>query len=469
MASTPSYDPNLLASHDINEQQTAWKQLTAENNGDPLINRAIAGHLPARFDATRSSSRRPRSPTARPRTRQYTAAGSIPLPGTNRLPAAELQRPARAAAARRRRWRPHSPSRATRRSVRWPAQLGENKLHGAGGQVRLQRRRPARCRCRSRPRRLGPIPDERRALPERHRPARRAHDAAAERDDRGDDRQRRQADAAVPGVEDPRPGPRSRSTRPTPTRSNDRDELGQRRRTLRDMMIQSEINTGGEGRLPNVQVASKTGTAEVGGTDARRPQPPHAWYIAFAPAQKPEIAIAVIVENGGDRGLGATGGKVAAPIGRAVMNAYLAGSLMLTTGQLLADRYRLSQADRGRRHGRGLGSRGRPARPPRRREGAQGRALRRPRVPAPVPRRGADDRVAQPPRHRVGARLRRDRVGRRRAGGHGVPGDGARRGRTARDDHLAGAGSPPRSRWTCWSRPATRCRPPTNAVSCTAT
>jgi peptidoglycan glycosyltransferase len=52
---------------------------------------------------------------------------------------------------------------------------------------------------------------------------------------------------------------------------------------------------------------------------------PHAWYIAFAPAQKPEIAIAVIVEDGGDRGLGATGGKVAAPIGRAVMNAYLAG------------------------------------------------------------------------------------------------------------------------------------------------
>ena len=93
---------------------------------------------------------------------------------------------------------------------------------------------------------------------------------------------------------------------------------------LRDMMIQSEVNTGGEGRLSNVQVASKTGTAEVGGTQ-QQTQPPHAWYIAFAPAQKPEIAIAVIVENGGDRGLGATGGKVAAPIGRAVMNAYLAG------------------------------------------------------------------------------------------------------------------------------------------------
>jgi peptidoglycan glycosyltransferase len=93
---------------------------------------------------------------------------------------------------------------------------------------------------------------------------------------------------------------------------------------LRDMMIQSELNTGGEGRIANVQVASKTGTAEVGGS-RQQTQAPHAWYIAFAPAQNPEIAIAVIVENGGDRGLGATGGKVAAPIGRAVMNTYLAG------------------------------------------------------------------------------------------------------------------------------------------------
>jgi peptidoglycan glycosyltransferase len=92
---------------------------------------------------------------------------------------------------------------------------------------------------------------------------------------------------------------------------------------LRDMMIQSEINTGGEGRNNNIQIASKTGTAEHGSDPLKTK--PHAWYIAFAPAQKPEIAIAVIVEDGGDRGLGATGGKVAAPIGRAVINAYLVG------------------------------------------------------------------------------------------------------------------------------------------------
>ena len=46
--------------------------------------------------------------------------------------------------------------------------------------------------------------------------------------------------------------------------------------------------------LPNVQVAGKTGTAE---TDADAI--PHAWFIAFAPAEKPRIAVAVVKEHAG--------------------------------------------------------------------------------------------------------------------------------------------------------------------------
>jgi peptidoglycan glycosyltransferase len=92
---------------------------------------------------------------------------------------------------------------------------------------------------------------------------------------------------------------------------------------LRDMMIKSEAHTGGVGQLSGVTIASKTGTAEHG-TDPRNTNP-HAWYVAFAPAQNPQIAVAVLVENGGNRGLGATGGKVAAPIGRAVIGAALGG------------------------------------------------------------------------------------------------------------------------------------------------
>ena len=89
---------------------------------------------------------------------------------------------------------------------------------------------------------------------------------------------------------------------------------------LTELMIGAEQVTQQKGAIPGVQIASKTGTAEHG-TDPRN-TPPHAWYIAFAPAQSPRVAIAVIVENG-DNQLSATGGALAAPIGRAVIEAAL--------------------------------------------------------------------------------------------------------------------------------------------------
>ncbi len=79
-----------------------------------------------------------------------------------------------------------------------------------------------------------------------------------------------------------------------------------------------ESGTGRSARLPGVQVAGKTGTAEtVPG------EPPHAWFTAFAPAEAPRVAVAVIVENGGNLGNEATGGQVAAPVARAVIEAVL--------------------------------------------------------------------------------------------------------------------------------------------------
>jgi peptidoglycan glycosyltransferase len=90
--------------------------------------------------------------------------------------------------------------------------------------------------------------------------------------------------------------------------------------TLTDLMVAAEQVTQQKGAIAGVQIASKTGTAEHG-TDPRN-TPPHAWYIAFAPAQAPKVAVAVLVENGGNR-LSATGGALAAPIGRATIAAAL--------------------------------------------------------------------------------------------------------------------------------------------------
>ncbi len=93
---------------------------------------------------------------------------------------------------------------------------------------------------------------------------------------------------------------------------------------LRDMMVASEKVTPGSGQIARLTIASKTGTAEHGTNP--KATPPHCWYVAFAPADKPQIAVAVLVTNGGDRGLSATGATVAGPIGRAVIAAALAGA-----------------------------------------------------------------------------------------------------------------------------------------------
>jgi len=80
-----------------------------------------------------------------------------------------------------------------------------------------------------------------------------------------------------------------------------------------DIMVDTvRSGTGTRAQIPGVAVAGKTGTAEAAkGTE------PHAWFIAFAPAEDPQVAVAIILENSG------TGGRVAAPAVRPVMEAAL--------------------------------------------------------------------------------------------------------------------------------------------------
>jgi penicillin-binding protein 2 len=73
--------------------------------------------------------------------------------------------------------------------------------------------------------------------------------------------------------------------------------------------------TGGAARIWGVVAAGKTGTAQVvalgkkGGKD-------HAWFVAFAPLEAPELAMAIVVEHGGH------GGAAAAPIARRIFEAH---------------------------------------------------------------------------------------------------------------------------------------------------
>lgn len=86
---------------------------------------------------------------------------------------------------------------------------------------------------------------------------------------------------------------------------------------VREMMLGVvRSGTGTAAALPGVQVAGKTGTAELR-PNSRDPKDADAWFVAFAPARDPQVAVAVMLVGAG------FGGKAAAPIARRVLQAAL--------------------------------------------------------------------------------------------------------------------------------------------------
>ncbi|MBI3798598.1 MAG: penicillin-binding protein 2 [Deltaproteobacteria bacterium] len=98
---------------------------------------------------------------------------------------------------------------------------------------------------------------------------------------------------------------------------------------MRDV-VNSPTGTGKKAQLPDILVAGKTGTSQViAGTRGKGKTLPrqyrdHAWFIAFAPADNPEVAVACLLEHAGEGG-----GAAAAPVVRQVLADYFA----LTRGE----------------------------------------------------------------------------------------------------------------------------------------
>lgn len=88
---------------------------------------------------------------------------------------------------------------------------------------------------------------------------------------------------------------------------------------LRDMMVSTVTNgTGGSAAIPGVDVGAKTGTAQ-----STADRPPYAWFVAMAPADDPQVAVAVVVESSDTARSEIAGGRLAGPIARSVMEAVL--------------------------------------------------------------------------------------------------------------------------------------------------
>ncbi len=103
-------------------------------------------------------------------------------------------------------------------------------------------------------------------------------------------------------------------------------EIFQTVRELGASVVENKRGTGSKAALPGIRVGGKTGTAQVGkvGMDKiSNTFQDHAWFISYAPVEKPLIALSVIVENSGH------GGEFAAPVAKKVMEVFFKKNGML--------------------------------------------------------------------------------------------------------------------------------------------
>ncbi len=91
-------------------------------------------------------------------------------------------------------------------------------------------------------------------------------------------------------------------------------------RQLTDMMVGVvDEGTARTAQIPGIRVAGKTGTAQTGRDDIAN----YAWFVSFAPADDPQIAVAVMIQNSNRVNSEISGGGLGGPIAKAVMEAVI--------------------------------------------------------------------------------------------------------------------------------------------------
>ncbi|ORA14897.1 D,D-transpeptidase PbpA [Mycobacterium arosiense] len=315
MVSSPSYDPNLLSSHDPEVQAQAWQKLR-DDPDNPLANRAISETYPpgSTFKVITTAAALQGGASD---TEQLTAARSIPLPNST----ATLENYGGESCG-------NEPTVSLQQAfalscntafVQLGLRTGSDALRNMARSFGLDST-PSVIPLQVAESTIGIIPDA----------AALGMTSIGQKDVAMTPLQNAEIAATIandgvtmqPYLVDSLKGPDLTTISTTAPYEQRRAVSPQVAAKLTELMVGAERVAQQKGAIPGVQIASKTGTAEHG-SDPRH-TPPHAWYIAFAPAQTPKVAVAVLVENGADR-LSATGGALAAPIGRAVIQAALQG------------------------------------------------------------------------------------------------------------------------------------------------
>lgn len=317
MASTPSYDPNTLANQDFDKAEASWNELTDPDSPSRLTNRAISELYPPgstfKVVTTATALTSGLSPDIR-----LTAAAQFPLPDSNAtLPNNNGETCPGSSGGT------VTLTQAFQYSCNTAfAQLVTQKLPGDGTAAFVSTAKkfgvgeePAGVPMPVAKSTVGNLDDDRAAL---------AQASIGERDVRVTALQNAVNAATVanggvrmrPYLVDKLQTADLRTVSTTSPSTVNRPLTAEEANTLTELMIKSEQNT----YRPQAGIASKTGT-----TDPNQSGSAYAWYIAFSSNTNNRIAVAVVVENG-NQGAESYGGVIAAPIGRAVLNAYTGGN-----------------------------------------------------------------------------------------------------------------------------------------------
>ncbi|NED95438.1 penicillin-binding protein 2 [Phytoactinopolyspora alkaliphila] len=316
MVSTPSYDPNPLASHSVSEQMEHWQELR-DDEDRPDRNRAIAETLPP------GSVFKLVTAAAALESGEYTADSVIPGPAEYDLPLSERTLPNQSGQACGSN-NETTLTNALRISCNTAfAYLGEEL-----GDEAL-RDQAQRFGFNAQPLTNNDMNAATSRFPDELDAPQTVLSAIGQYDVRATPLQIAMVSAAIandgvlmePYLVDELRAPDLVSTiEQTEPEEASRAISNDTARQLTEMMVDVvENGTGSNAQIPGMQVAGKTGTAQ-----SSPDRPPYAWFTSFAPADEPRVAVAVVIEEAPDTARSDIGGgRLAAPIARAVMEAVL--------------------------------------------------------------------------------------------------------------------------------------------------
>ncbi|MFC8502129.1 peptidoglycan D,D-transpeptidase FtsI family protein [Pedococcus sp. NPDC057267] len=313
LVSHPSYDPSVLSSHDTATVVAAWKKLLADGNA-PLVDRAIAGNL-----YPPGSTFKIVTTAAALESGKFTEESQVPGPATLDLPQTTVNLPNDDR-------RPCGPNDKT--SLTHALEISCNTAYGwLGMQVGADAFRAQAAKFGIGDRLSIPMTVTPSSVPDQLNQPQLAQSAIGQYDVRVTPLQMAMVAAAIANkgiVMKPYLVSKVTSSdletidEAQPEQMSQAVSANTAAALTRMMQAVVKSGTGTAAQINGVDVAGKTGTAQHA-----TGQPPHAWFISFAPAQDPAVAVAVVVEDGGNAGSEAFGGRVAAPIAKAVMEAVL--------------------------------------------------------------------------------------------------------------------------------------------------